>query len=87
MPFLKIEQVKSKCIHNQSSLKISLAASIYMSAMLVGSFTYGILSDRIGRRCTAVIAQLNVASGLLLTAFMPNYISFSMSRFITGFGG
>ena len=57
-----------------------------MSAMLVGSLTYGVLSDRIGRRSTAVIAQLNVAAGLLLTAFMPTYVSFAMSRFITGFG-
>ena len=57
-----------------------------MSAMLVGSFTYGILSDRFGRRRIAVIAQLNVASGLLLTAFMPNYVSFAVSRFITGVG-
>ena len=57
-----------------------------MSAMLVGSFTYGILSDKIGRRPTAVIAQLNVAAGLLLTAFMPDYILFCVSRFITGVG-
>ena len=57
-----------------------------MGAMFSGSIIYGTLSDRIGRKKTAFIAQLNVSIGLLLTAFMPNYISFAISRFITGVG-
>ena len=57
-----------------------------MSAMFFGSIIYGTLSDRIGRKKTAFMAQLNVSIGLLLTAFMPNYISFAISRFITGVG-
>ena len=65
---------------------MSLAGSIYMSAMLVGSYVYGTLSDKIGRRITAVIALLNVALGLLSTAVMPEYISFTISRFVTGVG-
>ena len=63
-----------------------MAGSIYMSAMLVGSYVYGYLSDKIGRRYTSCIALFNVASGLLFTAFAPNYVLFVLSRFITGAG-
>ena len=54
--------------------------------MLVGSYVYGYLSDKIGRRYTSCIALFNVASGLLFTAFAPNYVLFVLSRFITGAG-
>ena len=60
--------------------------SIYMSAMLVGSFVYGYLADKLGRRPASIMALFNVASGLLFTAFAPNYVLFVLSRFITGAG-
>ena len=60
--------------------------SIYMSAMLVGSFVYGYLADKLGRRPASIMALFNVASGLLATAFMEDYISFTILRFITGIG-
>ena len=60
--------------------------SIYMSAMLVGSFVYGYLADKLGRRPASIMALFNVASGLLVTAFMEEYVSFTVLRFITGIG-
>ena len=57
-----------------------------MSSMLFASYFFGTLSDKIGRKRTSFIALLMVAGGLLLNAFMPEYISFTVSRFITGFG-
>ena len=57
-----------------------------MTAMLVGSYIYGALSDKFGRRVASLTSLLNVAVGLLLTAFMPEYISFTVSRFISGLG-
>ena len=57
-----------------------------MFALLVGSYIFGTLSDLIGRRKAATIAVLVNSTGLLATAFMPDYISFTIARFITGIG-
>ena len=57
-----------------------------MSSLLVASYAFGILSDKIGRKKTSFIALLMVALGILISSFMPEYISFTVSRFITGFG-
>ena len=54
--------------------------------MLVGSFVYGYLADKLGRRPASIMALFNVASGLLVTAFMEDYVSFTILRFITGIG-
>ena len=60
--------------------------SIYISAMLVGSFVYGYLADKLGRRPASIMALFNVASGLLAAALMEDYVSFTILRFITGIG-
>ena len=57
-----------------------------MFALLVGSYLFGALSDKLGRKKAATIALLVNAIGLLGTAFMPDYISFTIARFITGLG-
>lgn len=57
-----------------------------MSALLVGSYVFGALSDMLGRRKAAAIALLVNSVGQLSTAFMPNYASFTLARFITGLG-
>ena len=57
-----------------------------MFALFTGSYIFGTLSDLIGRRKTAIIALLVNSVGLLASAFMPEYISFTIARFITGIG-
>ena len=57
-----------------------------MCAFLVGSYLFGWLSDYLGRKKALTIAALVNASGLLMTAFMPNYALFTIARFITGLG-
>ena len=54
--------------------------------MLVGSFVYGYLADKLGRRPASIMALFIAASGLLVTAFMEDYVSFTILRFITGIG-
>ena len=57
-----------------------------MSANLFSSYTFGYLSDKIGRKKSTQIALLMVAGGVIISSFMPEYISFCVLRFITGFG-
>ena len=57
-----------------------------MIAMLLGSYLYGYVSDMFGRRLACLLSLLNVAVGLLLTAFMPDYVSFTIIRFVSGLG-
>ena len=57
-----------------------------MSSNLVSSYIFGYLSDKIGRKKSTLIALLMVAGGVILSSFMPEYISFTIIRFITGFG-
>ena len=57
-----------------------------MCALLAGSYLFGSLSDLIGRKKALTIAALVNGVGLLMTAFMPNYILFTIARFITGLG-
>jgi OCT family organic cation transporter-like MFS transporter 4/5 len=57
-----------------------------MSALLVSSYVLGTLSDKIGRKKTSFISILMVAVGILISSFMPEYISFTVVRFFTGFG-
>ncbi len=57
-----------------------------MFALFTGSYIFGTLSDLIGRRKTATISLFVNSIGLLASAFMPDYISFTIARFITGLG-
>ena len=57
-----------------------------MSSLLVASYAFGTLSDKIGRKKTSFIALFMVAAGIMTSSFMPEYISWTIVRFITGFG-
>ncbi|KAJ1105715.1 hypothetical protein NDU88_003120 [Pleurodeles waltl] len=63
-----------------------MAQSIYMSGMLVGSVTYGVLSDRYGRRIVIILGYLQIALAGSCAAFSPNYIFYCIFRFLTGMG-
>ena len=57
-----------------------------MCALLIGSYVFGYISDKLGRKVALIISQAIVFVGLILGAFMPEYISFTTARFIAGFG-
>ena len=66
--------------------QVFLTATVTMSALLVGSYVFGFISDKLGRKIAAITSLLVIAIGLLVGAFMLEYISFTAVRFITGFG-
>lgn len=55
-----------------------------MVGVLIGSYIFGDLSDRCGRRPTFIISLILQLVGGLLTAMAPEYISFVLGRILIG---
>ncbi|XP_071801497.1 organic cation transporter protein-like [Asterias amurensis] len=64
----------------------SLAQSIYFVGFLVGSFTFGTLSDCMGRKKSAIIGLMFWAVGFIVTTFSVNIYMYAAFRFIAAFG-
>ena len=59
----------------------------FMVGVMAGSFIFGVLADRIGRRHTLLIAVLCNTFGNLLGCAMPNHWSYAISRLLASAGG
>ena len=59
---------------------IPIIDTFMMLGLLVGSFIFGVLSDKIGRRHTLLITILCTSLGNLIGAFMPNQWAYGISR-------
>ena len=55
--------------------------SFFMIGLLAGSFIFGVLSDKIGRRHTLLLATLTCALGNLAGAFVSNKWGYAILRF------
>lgn len=73
-----------------NELKKNTAQTLYMTGMLLGSFPFGLLSDRYGRKPLLMLGVLFLAIGGSLPYFTPPqpsfYPVFVISRFISGIG-
>ncbi|XP_006149908.1 solute carrier family 22 member 11 [Tupaia chinensis] len=63
-----------------------LAQSIFMSGGLVGTFIWGLLSNRFGRRPMVIWSLLQVAVSGTVTIFAPNFVIYCGLRFASAFG-
>jgi len=61
--------------------------SFFMIGLLAGSFIFGVLSDKIGRRHTLLLASLTCALGNLAGAFVSNKWGYAALRVLGGAGG
>lgn len=58
-----------------------------MIGLLLGSFIFGVLSDKIGRRHTLVLAVLSCCIGNMIGVGMPNHWSYAIPRILGSAGG
>lgn len=59
----------------------------YMLGLFCGSFLFGLMSDKFGRRPTLLVSTLTCTGGNLLGCAMPNHWSYALSRILGAAGG
>lgn len=69
-----------------SSHEESLITSVVFAGMLVGAYTWGIISDNHGRRKGFLITAMVTSGAGFLSAFAPNYLSLIILRCLVGVG-
>jgi len=60
--------------------------SFFMIGLMIGSFVFGVLSDKYGRRHMLLVAILCASLGSLGGAFMKDYYTYVLFRMIAGAG-
>lgn len=68
-------------------LWIPMIQTFFMLGLLVGSFVFGVLSDKIGRRHSLLLAIVTTCVGNLIGGYMPNYWAYALSKILAGAGG
>ena len=65
---------------------VALVGSIYMAGLFFGSYLFGMLSDRLGRKKTTMTAIIIGALFQTIGAWMPGYYSYTVTRFGSAIG-
>ena len=61
--------------------KVSLVISMFMIGLMVGSILWGWMADKFGRKNTLMFSIILSSSGSLLGSFMPEYYSYTATRY------
>ncbi|XP_057540002.1 organic cation/carnitine transporter 7-like [Amaranthus tricolor] len=69
-----------------SSEQESLITTVVFAGMLVGAYSWGLVSDRYGRRKGFLGTAMITSTAGLLSAFAPNYITLITCRCLVGVG-
>ncbi|OAY69210.1 Organic cation/carnitine transporter 7 [Ananas comosus] len=71
---------------NLSSHEESLITSVVFVGMLIGAYSWGVVSDTYGRRTGFLFTALVTSLAGFLSAFSPNYLCLIVLRFLVGVG-
>ncbi|KAJ6739819.1 MAJOR FACILITATOR SUGAR TRANSPORTER-LIKE MAJOR FACILITATOR SUPERFAMILY DOMAIN PROTEIN-RELATED [Salix purpurea] len=71
---------------NLTSKQESLITSVVFAGMLVGAYSWGLVSDRYGRRKGFLVTAVITSGAGFLSAFAPNYIALLVFRCLVGLG-
>lgn len=71
---------------NLTSQQESLITSVVFAGMLVGAYSWGVVSDRYGRRKGFLVTAIITSGAGFLSAFAPNYIALLVFRCLVGLG-
>ncbi|XP_010928750.1 organic cation/carnitine transporter 7 isoform X1 [Elaeis guineensis] len=69
-----------------SSHQESLITSVVFGGMLLGAYSWGVVSDNYGRRMGFLFTALVTTGAGFLSSFAPNYLSLIILRFMVGIG-
>ncbi|KAI5392264.1 variant 2, Organic cation/carnitine transporter 7 [Lathyrus oleraceus] len=69
-----------------SSHQESFITSVVFAGMLIGAYSWGIVSDQHGRRKGFLITAIVTSTSGFLSAFSPNYFSLLLFRSLVGLG-
>ncbi|XVF19135.1 hypothetical protein REPUB_Repub11eG0083000 [Reevesia pubescens] len=69
-----------------SSGQESLLTTVVFAGMLIGAYSWGLISDNYGRRKGFLTIAMVTSLAGLLSSFSPNYISLLITRCLVGFG-
>jgi len=75
------------CANTDFVQSVAFTGSAYMFGLMVGSFICGWCSDRFGRKIAILGSMLLSTTASLVGAFMPDYWTYLVLRFLTAVGG
>ena len=67
------------------SAKVAMVVTMYMFGLMIGSLLCGRMSDKFGRKKTLMFSILCSSVASLLGSFMPEYYSYTVTRYVTIF--
>ena len=78
--------LKESPILNLTNAEVGLASSFYLAGAVLGALLFGWLTDRLGRKRLFFITLTVYLLATAATAFSWDFLSFALSRFLTGAG-
>lgn len=72
---------------SQDLKTMGIVGSIFIVGYTIGSFAFGMMGDRFGRKVTLGISILGYGLFTAVTGFSQNIYQFAIGRFLTGVGG
>ena len=70
----------------EDQYKVALIGTIYMAGFFCGSFIWGNIGDKFGRKITLMYSIITGSLFSLIGAFSSNYYYYAFTRFMTAVG-